>query len=83
LIIQQALYTSRFSLLSLSQLLCALTHSPTVTNDGGMIAIPQQDHEIFKILNSHRGDVKSVVKALSGKKKASNDIEMGTDDEEA
>jgi hypothetical protein len=42
-----------------------------------MIAIPQQDHEIFKILNSHRGDVKSAVKVLNGKKKASNDIEMG------
>jgi len=35
----QALYISKFGLLSSSQFLCTLTHSPTATNDGGMIAI--------------------------------------------
>jgi len=76
----KALHIARFVLLS-SQFLCTLTHSPTATNDGAMIA-PQQDHKIFKFLNSHRGDVKLVVQALSGKKKAGNDIEMGTDDKD-
>jgi len=79
----QALHIPRFGLLSSSQFLCTLTHSPTATSDGGMIAIPQQDHELFKILNSHRGNVKKAVVALSGgKKKAGNDVEIGTDDEE-
>ena len=49
----QALYISKFGLLSLSQFLCTLTHSPTATNDGGMIAITQQDHKLFKILTLH------------------------------
>jgi len=65
------------------QFLCTLTHSPTATSDGGMIVITQQDHKLFKILALHRGEVKLVVQALSGKKKkGGNDVEMGTDDEE-
>jgi len=79
----KALYISRFGLLSSPQFLCTLTHSPTATSDGGMIVITQQDHKLFKILALHRGEVKLVVQALSGKKKkGGNDVEMGTDDEE-
>jgi len=70
-------------LLSSPQFLCTLTHSPTATSDGGMIVITQQDHKLFKILALHRGEVKLVVQALSGKKKkGGNDVEMGTDDKE-
>jgi hypothetical protein len=62
---------------------CTLTRSPTSTNDGGMITIPRQDHELFKVLNSRREDVEKAVAALSGKKKkGGNEIELGTDDEE-
>ena len=79
----QALYISIFGLLSSSPFLCTLTHSPTATNDGRMIVITQRDHKLFKILALHRGEVKLAVQALSGrKKKGSDDIEMGTDDEE-
>ena len=76
---RQVLHIPRFGLLSSSQFLCTLTHSPTATNHDGMIAIPQQDHEL---LITRRGDVKLAVEALSGKKKkAGNDVEMKTDDE--
>ena len=47
-----------------------------------MIVIPQQDHELFKILNLCQKDVKLAVEALSGKKKATYNVEMGTDGEE-
>ena len=55
------------------------THSPTAMNDGGMMAILQEDHEIFKNLNSHCEDVKKAVIALSGKKKGKNGTEKETD----
>ena len=64
----------------LFQLLCTLTHSPAVTNDGGMMAIVREDHEVFKTLNSHREDIKGVAIALGGKKKKAMEIE--TDDED-
>jgi len=49
-----------------------LTHSPAVTNDGGMMAIVREDHEVFKTLNSRREDIKGAAIALGGKKKKSH-----------
>jgi hypothetical protein len=54
-----------------------MTHLPAVTNDGGMMVILQEDHELFKTLNSHHEEIK---KALSGKKKEGT--EMETDDKD-
>jgi len=77
----KALHIPTFGLLSSSQFLCTLTHSPAVTNDNGMMAILQEDHELFKTLNSRREDIKkAVLSALSGKKKKGTEIE--TDDED-
>jgi len=64
----------------LFQLLCTLTHSPAVTNDGRMMAIVWEDHEVFKTLNSRREDIKGVAITLGGKKKKAMEIE--TDDED-
>jgi len=64
----------------LFQLLCTLTHSPAMTNDGGMMAIVREDHEVFKTLNSCWEDIKGVAIALGGKKKKATEIE--TDDED-
>jgi len=60
---------STFGLLSSSQFLCTLTHLSAVTNDGGMIVILQQDHKLFRTLNSCCKNIKKMVVALSGKKK--------------
>ena len=69
---------STYDLLSSSsQFLCTLTHSPAVTNDGRMMAILQEDHELFKTLNSRPEDIKG---SLGGKKKKFTEIE--TDDED-
>jgi len=64
----------------LFQLRCTLTHSPAVTNDGRMMAIVREDHEVFKTLNSRREDIKGVAIVLGGKKKKATEIE--TDDED-
>ena len=56
------------------------THSPAVTNDGGMMAILREDQELFKTLNSRCENMKKAVVALSGKKKKGTEIE--TDDED-
>jgi len=48
-----------------------------VTNDGRMMAILQEDHELFKTLNSRPEDIKG---SLGGKKKKFTEIE--TDDED-
>ena len=76
----KALHISTFGLLSSLQLLCTLTHSPAVTNDGGMMAILREDHEVFKTLNSRREDIKEAAIALGGKKKKATEVE--TDDED-
>jgi len=76
----KALHISTFGLLSSFQLLCTLTHSPAMTNDGRMMAIVWEDHEVFKTLNSCWEDIKGVAIALGGKKKKAMEIE--TDDKD-
>ena len=61
----KALHISTFGILSSLQLLCTLTHLPAVTNDGGMLAILQEDHELFKNLNTCHEDRKDIYKKSS------------------
>ena len=50
--------------------------------DGSMLTLTQEDHDIFKALNSRHSDIKKIVAVLTGKKnKSVEDDEVDTDSE--
>ena len=48
--------------------------------DGSMLTLTQEDHNIFKALNTHCSDIKKVVAVLTGKKKKGT-VDTVEDDE--
>lgn len=82
--VPEALRNQRFALLTSSQFLRTLSHPPRTTDDGSTLTLTQDDHDIFKALNTRRSDIKKAVTVLTGKKKkGAEDDEMDTDGDEA